>query len=291
MSRRSDDRNTFSGLTTWMIPIVVCPAPGEKVAGAMQPSGWRPVVSPSRKRNVFELPLYPVVQRKDINQTWLDWYFADQPSLEISCQLLSLPRISAREISSRVNFERYFEQRRVGHARQLQADFQRLIAQGDSTVLEQDCAALAHFCRQQAPALAKWLHAQRNPILAALHRPELQARFILLLSELEDGDTRVALTREGFSRLQNAMVSSRQLAKMTPPRSLKEDQIVWGRSPVRLDLAGGWTDTPPFCLQAGGSVLNVAVLLNGQPPSKSSSAPPPNRASSCARSISAPPKR
>jgi galactokinase/mevalonate kinase-like predicted kinase len=35
---------------------------------------------------------------------------------------------------------------------------------------------------------------------------------------------------------------------------------------VRLDLAGGWTDTPPFCLEAGGTVLNVAVLLNGQPP-------------------------
>jgi galactokinase/mevalonate kinase-like predicted kinase len=35
---------------------------------------------------------------------------------------------------------------------------------------------------------------------------------------------------------------------------------------VRIDLAGGWTDTPPYCLYAGGSVVNVAVELNGQPP-------------------------
>jgi galactokinase/mevalonate kinase-like predicted kinase len=35
---------------------------------------------------------------------------------------------------------------------------------------------------------------------------------------------------------------------------------------VRFDLAGGWTDTPPYCLEFGGSVLNVAVDLNGQPP-------------------------
>ena len=51
-----------------------------------------------------------------------------------------------------------------------------------------------------------------------------------------------------------------------PSRAIKSDQIVWSRSPIRLDLAGGWTDTPPYTLREGGSVLNVAVDLNGQPP-------------------------
>lgn len=51
-----------------------------------------------------------------------------------------------------------------------------------------------------------------------------------------------------------------------PARAIKSDQIVWCRSPVRLDIAGGWTDTPPYTLREGGSVLNVAVDLNGQPP-------------------------
>ena len=44
------------------------------------------------------------------------------------------------------------------------------------------------------------------------------------------------------------------------------DQIVWGRSPVRIDVAGGWTDTPPYSLFAGGNVVNLAIELNGQPP-------------------------
>lgn len=39
-----------------------------------------------------------------------------------------------------------------------------------------------------------------------------------------------------------------------------------GRSPVRIDMAGGWTDTPPYSLFAGGSVVNIAIELNGQPP-------------------------
>lgn len=48
--------------------------------------------------------------------------------------------------------------------------------------------------------------------------------------------------------------------------AVKLDQIVWARSPVRLDLAGGWTDTPPYTNRYGGAVLNVAVDLNGQSP-------------------------
>lgn len=48
--------------------------------------------------------------------------------------------------------------------------------------------------------------------------------------------------------------------------AVKQDQIVWARSPVRLDLAGGWTDTPPYTNRYGGTVVNVAVDLNGQSP-------------------------
>jgi galactokinase/mevalonate kinase-like predicted kinase len=48
--------------------------------------------------------------------------------------------------------------------------------------------------------------------------------------------------------------------------AVKLDQIVWARSPVRFDLAGGWTDTPPYTNRYGGAVVNVAVDLNGQSP-------------------------
>ena len=45
-----------------------------------------------------------------------------------------------------------------------------------------------------------------------------------------------------------------------------QDQIVWGRSSVRIDVAGGWTDTPPYSLLNGGNVVNMAIEMNGQPP-------------------------
>ena len=35
---------------------------------------------------------------------------------------------------------------------------------------------------------------------------------------------------------------------------------VWrARAPVRIDLAGGWTDVPPFSAEVGGAVVNAAI--------------------------------
>ena len=34
--------------------------------------------------------------------------------------------------------------------------------------------------------------------------------------------------------------------------------------PVRVNWGGGWTDTPPYCNEQGGVVLNAAILLKGE---------------------------
>ena len=38
--------------------------------------------------------------------------------------------------------------------------------------------------------------------------------------------------------------------------------------PIRVNFAGGWSDTPPYCLENGGTVLNGAFKLNGKNPIK-----------------------
>lgn len=48
-------------------------------------------------------------------------------------------------------------------------------------------------------------------------------------------------------------------AKMT------RDEVVV-RLPVRVNWGGGWSDTPPYCMEHGGTVLNAAVLLDGRRP-------------------------
>ena len=72
--------------------------------------------------------------------------------------------------------------------------------------------------------------------------------------------------RRAFGLMREGLTAAALAKKQQPHLSVYSDQIVWGRSPVRIDLAGGWTDTPPYCLNEGGNVVNIAIELNGQPP-------------------------
>ncbi len=74
-----------------------------------------------------------------------------------------------------------------------------------------------------------------------------------------DQDSAFSILREGLT---HAALEKKQL----PRRAVCSDQIVWSRSPVRIDIAGGWSDTAPYCLMEGGTVINFAIELNGQPP-------------------------
>jgi galactokinase/mevalonate kinase-like predicted kinase len=46
-------------------------------------------------------------------------------------------------------------------------------------------------------------------------------------------------------------------------RKIAESKVVRVERPLRIDLAGGWSDTPPICYENGGAVINAAVTLDG----------------------------
>ncbi|MDD8027789.1 MAG: hypothetical protein PHI34_14905, partial [Acidobacteriota bacterium] len=69
-----------------------------------------------------------------------------------------------------------------------------------------------------------------------------------------------------FEMIGRTIVLTRTGRASAPRNALRADEIIWGRSPARLDLGGGWSDTPPYSLEHGGCVINAAVDLNGQPP-------------------------
>jgi fucokinase len=69
-----------------------------------------------------------------------------------------------------------------------------------------------------------------------------------------------------FLNLSRSIATSRESGDKHPKNTLRRDEIIWGRAPARLDLGGGWTDTPPYALERGGRVINAAVNLNSQPP-------------------------
>lgn len=75
-----------------------------------------------------------------------------------------------------------------------------------------------------------------------------------------------AIKEAAFLNLGRAIVRRSGRIPTPPINALRSDEIVWGRAPARLDLGGGWTDTPPYSLERGGCVINAAVDLNGQAP-------------------------
>ncbi len=87
----------------------------------------------------------------------------------------------------------------------------------------------------------------------------------MLLSNLKHENSN-KYKAKAFEQLREMIICNSKQTLSQPIRNVKEDQLVWGRSPIRLDLAGGWSDTPPYCIEYGGKVVNVAVDLNGQSP-------------------------
>ena len=155
--------------------------------------------------------------------------------------------LSAEQLSAQADLSRLFDQRR-------------------------------HFRYQNLPAMARnWEHsvfyqldlddAAREFREGDIPMPAPLPDDAPLMTRIHDamfrGDSQRAfgLLREGLTSHLSSLTSH-----LSPRLSVYRDQIVWSRSPVRIDIAGGWTDTPPYCLLEGGSVVNLAIELNGQQP-------------------------
>ena len=119
----------------------------------------------------------------------------------------------------------------------------------------------------------------------ALAKPLLRARVLRLMAMIQDaqpkssGPDGAGPSMEGrppcrpmsagesqaaaFAAVAEAVAVSFEPCGRPRPAAILHDQVVWVTTPVRIDFAGGWSDTPPICTEVGGTVLNAAVTLNG----------------------------
>ncbi len=54
-------------------------------------------------------------------------------------------------------------------------------------------------------------------------------------------------------------------AKYDPANKIVKEEVSV-KLPVRVNFGGGWSDTPPYCNENGGTVINAAITLNGKLP-------------------------
>ena len=195
-------------------------------------------------------PLFPVVKNLTEMGEVVQQLLAGEPPAGYRL-------MSAEEISNKANLVRLFAQRR--QFRKL--NWEALAANSGRSVFYQiDLDDAAHEMVDFGLPLPAPI-PEESPLLIRIHDAMLRSEMSRLRGEPYEESERqaFALLREGLTEMALA-------EKQRPRMSVYSDQIVWGRSPVRIDIAGGWTDTPPYCLMEGGSVINFAVELNGQPP-------------------------
>ena len=162
--------------------------------------------------------------------------------------------LSAEQISNEANLVRLNEQRK-----NFRKDNWLAIAENyeHSVFYQSDLDNAAHeFATNNLP-LPQPI-SESAPLLTRIHDAMFRAQV-----KLNKGEDASADEEKAFALLRQ---ESLHVEKVTPKMSTYSDQIVWGRSPVRIDIAGGWTDTPPYCLMEGGAVVNLAIELNGQQP-------------------------
>ncbi len=205
--------------------------------------------------------IFPVCKNIEDIGLLLRWMMYD-PSLTMACRFWhDCRKMSADEISAEANLRRLIRQRdafRTDNWRALARNYEHSVFY---QVDLQDAANAYH--RNNIP-LPLPISGQA-PVLTQIHDQMFRSEVLRL-----QGDNMLEQSKrheqQAFSLLREGLTERVLQEKQTPVRSVYHDQIVWARSPVRIDIAGGWTDTPPYCMMEGGNVVNMAIELNGQPP-------------------------
>ena len=235
--------------------------------GAKGEARWmgRPVADWCTERGVelpdFEdiqaAPLFPVCTSVEELGLLLRWMVSEPALAEGKRLWVEAEKLSANQLLDGTNLRRLFAQRESFR----KEDWMMLARNHNRSVFYQlDLADAAHEFVRFGLEAPDALPAE-EPLMKRIHNQALRAHIFQLSGKefAEEQQNAFALLREGLTQVV-------EQDKQTPRMQVYPDQIVWGRSSVRIDLAGGWTDTPPYCLFAGGNVVNVAIELNGQPP-------------------------
>lgn len=202
--------------------------------------------------DIQEARLFAVVE--DPDSRWITWLVEGSQSDDDRTRWLASPRFSARELGEQVDLGRLFQQRKTLASRAVGSFWEHRNSNPFFRIDLENAAAI-----YAAGPLPDPVPDPAGSPLNAVHAQAFAAA--VMRARGKDG---AAAERKAFSILADQIVGLCE--KVEPRNSLIEDQILWARSPVRIDLAGGWSDTPPFCLKHGGAVVNLAADLNGQAP-------------------------
>ncbi len=202
--------------------------------------------------SIYDLALFPIGTVDKLEMILLEMLGGSRKG----SLWLDSERLSAKELSDRANVEKLYQQRDELKLMVLP----KLVANHNKSIfyfldLEKTSTEYRKSLLELPPDLSV-----DDALIKRINDSMFRARVV------GNREQSAFYEKQAFGILRQEMIETLRTEPVSPSRNILDDQILWGRSPVRLDLAGGWTDTPPYCIMEGGKVVNLSVELNGQLP-------------------------
>lgn len=205
--------------------------------------------------DIQQTPIFPVCDDIALIPQLIDFILFGKGD----CSLYTgAEKLSAAQLTDRANLRRLFQQR---NELALCTHLASLSDQPEEWLSQFDLKEMAKVCHSQR---------QRFPTLSANATATAQSHYSMMQAEMarlaNNDEAAKPSEADAFQVLRHTILSDSGVEPAEPHCDVHPDQMVCAHSAVRIDLAGGWTDTPPFSIYKGGNVVNMAINLNDQQP-------------------------
>ncbi len=206
-----------------------------------------------RPRDLWHARLFPVSGDAGMRATLARMLLGAAPDAAAVAAWRAAPRVAYADLSAVADATAVEVGRRAHLQPQVCDDLTRALAGG----LDRDVSALVAQCGPSAvaaddasvwPSESRWRQVRADLLRAGDWAPA--------------GD---AEAERAFLAVRCDVAAAVPAVMERAVRDLQPGTVVDDALPVRFDIAGGWTDTPPVCLERVGHVCNLAVHLAGAP--------------------------
>jgi fucokinase len=216
---------------------------------------------PAAERSLWNARLFPVGEGESVADAvpWLcqtvDGRFGDR-----------VDRWRAHPRTSMAEANRLFDARRWWtHELRIQAHC--FAARLEAAVRQGESGRISELLRSPGvPEAGKKLARRRLQKLGLSASASLTGARAWLVASSLTAPASAPMRERSFRSLSRTLVGERTAPNTDLTWQIAVGEAIEARAPVRVDLAGGWTDTPPQACERGGAVLNLALRLEGRRP-------------------------
>jgi len=218
--------------------------------------------TPVLERSLWNAELFPVATPDETMQ-FARWFAGDSRE-SLAERWGRLPRLSLESSAAQVDNERVAELRGERAEMRWEATAVDVAKSGgDVRPLLAHPPSVRTLARAGQAICAQAINVERSELTHAASLHYQGGMFLRHAGLLGEADDAVA---QAFACV------SKQIGQQLPSASGRQWQGCWQAdevmvtAPARIDFGGGWSDTPPFCVDWGGSVFNAAIEFGNAPP-------------------------